>query len=204
MFVIEYLSLLARDALLDRVVVFSDWVVAVGAAILKHMSARVCNVPTQAADMVERLKRIPAIRDRWRPSVARSGAILALGATVARYPKAEFRKITSGFPKVDKDGQEINPQEVMERVGPYAYLHDSSRQTSFLKTKSCRRMRGRSSLPSRISMSTPLWLWRTCRPFLPASGSLKRQPPGSRVAQPCPSAGMCWSRGRRLQVLRAL
>ena len=25
-----------------------------------------------------------------------------------------------GFPKVDKDGKEIKPQEVMERVGPYA------------------------------------------------------------------------------------
>ena len=87
-----------------------------GAAILKHMSARVCYVPTQAADMLERLTRIAAIGDRWRRSAARSGAILALGVTVARYPKADFRKITSGFPKVDKDGKEINPQEVLERV----------------------------------------------------------------------------------------
>lgn len=82
---------LVPDALLDRVIVFSDRVVEVGAAILKHMSARVCNVPTQAADMVESLTQIPAIGDRWRRSAARSGAIVALGATVARYPKADFR-----------------------------------------------------------------------------------------------------------------
>ena len=80
-----------------------------GAANLKHMSARVCNVLTQAADMLEHLARIPAIGDRWRRSAARSGAILDLGAIVSRYPKADFRKITSGFPKVDKDGQAINP-----------------------------------------------------------------------------------------------
>ena len=53
----------------------------------------------------------------WRPLVSVGGsvgAILALGATVARYPKADFRKVTSGFPKVDKDGKEIDPQAVME------------------------------------------------------------------------------------------
>ena len=91
-----------------------------GAAILKRMSARVYNMPTQAADMLECLAWIPTIGDRWGRSVARSGALLALGVTVARYPKDDFQKITSGFPKVDKDSQAINPQEVMEWVGPYA------------------------------------------------------------------------------------
>ena len=180
---------LVPDALLDRVVVFSDRVVEVGAAILKHMSARVCNVPTHAADMLERLARIPAIGDRWRRSAARSGAILAFGAMVDRYPKDNFRKITSSFLKVDKDDQEINPQEVMERAGPIACrLAQLVETDEFVEDEARRRMRGRSSLPSRISMSTPLWLWRTCLPFLTASGSLKRQPSGPRVAQPHLSA----------------
>ena len=106
------------DALLDRVVIFSNQVVKVGAAILKHMSAKVCIVPTQAADIVERLAQVPAVGDRWRRSVARSVAILALSATVARYPKADFHKITSGFPKVDKDAKKNDPQAVMAQVGP--------------------------------------------------------------------------------------
>ena len=97
------------DALLDHVIAFSHRVVEVGAAILKHMSTKVCTVPMQAADMVERLAWVPAVGDRWRRSAARSGAIQALGATVARYPKADLRKIISGFPKADKDRKEIDP-----------------------------------------------------------------------------------------------
>ena len=97
------------DALLYRVIIFSHRVVVVRAAILKHMLDKVCTMPTQAADMVERLARVPAVGDRWHTSASRSGAILALGATVARYPKADFRKITSGFPKVAKDRKEIDP-----------------------------------------------------------------------------------------------
>ena len=70
------------DALLVHVIVFSHRVVEVGAAILKHMSAKVCTVPTQAADRVERLALVPAVGDWWRRSAARSGAILVGGRCI--------------------------------------------------------------------------------------------------------------------------
>jgi len=95
---------------LQRLAAFHDRVSRQINDIVRYLSPRE-SMPVTVDGQVAMMAQLPLVADWWRASACRLGASLALAMTVARYPRANVARITSGVP-VDATGQPANLEEL--------------------------------------------------------------------------------------------